>query len=177
MSAGAEMVMAAAGQMSGSSRSLAGATEQGASLEETSASVEELALMTRKNADATTEVVGHRRKSIRARANRTRRCTTWLPQWRASKTRAAGLEDHQDDRRSRSRRTSSRSTRLSRRARGRGGHGLRRGCRRSPQPAHRSAQAAQDTTALISSRSRARRAAPDRSNGSDDVDSSIRTQS
>jgi len=51
---------AAAGQMSGSSQSLSqSATEQAASLEETSASVEELALMTRKNADATTEVVGH----------------------------------------------------------------------------------------------------------------------
>jgi len=60
LSAGAEMVMAAAGQMSGSSQSLSqSATEQAASLEETSASVEELALMTRKNADATTEVVGH----------------------------------------------------------------------------------------------------------------------
>jgi methyl-accepting chemotaxis protein len=60
LSSGAEMVMAAAGQMSGSSQSLSqSATEQAASLEETSASVEELALMTRKNADATTEVVGH----------------------------------------------------------------------------------------------------------------------
>src|SRR5215469_3754888 len=68
LSAGAEMVMAAAGQMSGSSQSLSqSATEQAASLEETSASVEELALMTRKNADATTEVVGHL-KEVDARA-------------------------------------------------------------------------------------------------------------
>ncbi len=60
LSAGAEMVVAAAGQMSGSSQSLSqSATEQAASLEETSASVEQLALMTRKNADATAEVVGH----------------------------------------------------------------------------------------------------------------------
>jgi methyl-accepting chemotaxis protein/methyl-accepting chemotaxis protein-1 (serine sensor receptor) len=68
LSSGAEMVMAAAGQMSGSSQSLSqSATEQAASLEETSASVEELALMTRKNADATTEVVGHL-KEVDARA-------------------------------------------------------------------------------------------------------------
>ncbi len=60
LSAGAEMVVAAAGQMSGSSQNLSqSATEQAASLEETSASVEQLALMTRKNADATAEVVGH----------------------------------------------------------------------------------------------------------------------
>ena len=63
------MVVAAAGQMSGSSQSLSqSATEQAASLEETSASVEQLALMTRKNADATNEVVGHLRE-VDARAN------------------------------------------------------------------------------------------------------------
>src|SRR5499427_4290358 len=69
LSAGAEMVVAAAGQMSSSSQSLSqSATEQAASLEETSASVEQLALMTRKNADATNEVVGHLRE-VDARAN------------------------------------------------------------------------------------------------------------
>jgi methyl-accepting chemotaxis protein len=69
LSTGAELVMAAAGQMSGSSQSLSqSATEQAASLEETSASVEQLALMTRKNADATTEVVGHL-KEVDARAS------------------------------------------------------------------------------------------------------------
>jgi methyl-accepting chemotaxis protein/methyl-accepting chemotaxis protein-1 (serine sensor receptor) len=69
LSSGAEMVVAAAGQMSSSSQSLSqSATEQAASLEETSASVEQLALMTRKNADATTEVVGHLRE-VDARAN------------------------------------------------------------------------------------------------------------
>ncbi|HZT78415.1 MAG TPA: methyl-accepting chemotaxis protein [Vicinamibacterales bacterium] len=60
LSAGAEMVVAAAGQMSSASQGLSqSATEQAASLEETSASVEQLALMTRKNAEATSEVVGH----------------------------------------------------------------------------------------------------------------------
>jgi methyl-accepting chemotaxis protein len=60
LSAGAEMVVAAAGQMSSASQGLSqSATEQAASLEETSASVEQLALMTRKNAEATAEVVGH----------------------------------------------------------------------------------------------------------------------
>ncbi len=60
LSAGAEMVVAASGQVSSSSQSLSqGATEQAASLEETSASVEQLALMTRQNADAANEVVGH----------------------------------------------------------------------------------------------------------------------
>src|SRR5262249_43697068 len=60
LSAGAEMVVAAAGQMSSSSQSLSqSATEQAASLEETSASVEELAQMTRQNVDATSQVVGH----------------------------------------------------------------------------------------------------------------------
>ena len=69
LSSGAELVMAAAGQMSGASQSLSqSATEQAASLEETSASVEQLALMTRKNADATTEVVGHL-KAVDARAS------------------------------------------------------------------------------------------------------------
>jgi methyl-accepting chemotaxis protein len=69
LSAGAEMVVAAAGQMSSSSQSLSqSATEQAASLEETSASVEQLALMTRKNADATNEVVGHLRE-VDNRAN------------------------------------------------------------------------------------------------------------
>ena len=60
LSAGAEMVVSASGQVSSSSQSLSqSATEQAASLEETSASVEQLALMTRKNADAANEVVGH----------------------------------------------------------------------------------------------------------------------
>jgi len=60
LSAGAEMVVAAAGQMSSASQGLSqSATEQAASLEETSASVEQLALMTRRNAEATSEVVGH----------------------------------------------------------------------------------------------------------------------
>ena len=69
LSAGAEMVVTAAGQMSSSSQSLSqGATEQAASLEETSASMEEMASMTRKNADATNEVVGHLRE-VDARAN------------------------------------------------------------------------------------------------------------
>ncbi len=69
LSAGAEMVVAASGQVSSSSQSLSqSATEQAASLEETSASVEELALMTRKNADAANEVVGHLGE-VDARAN------------------------------------------------------------------------------------------------------------
>ena len=69
LSAGAEMVIAASGQVSSSSQSLSqGATEQAASLEETSASVEQLALMTRQNADAANEVVGHLGE-VDARAN------------------------------------------------------------------------------------------------------------
>jgi methyl-accepting chemotaxis protein/methyl-accepting chemotaxis protein-1 (serine sensor receptor) len=69
LSAGAEMVVAAAGQMSNASQSLSqSATEQAASLEETSASVEELAQMTRQNADATSQVVGHLAE-VDARAN------------------------------------------------------------------------------------------------------------
>jgi methyl-accepting chemotaxis protein len=69
LSTGAEMVVAASGQVSSSSQSLSqSATEQAASLEETSASVEELALMTRKNADAANEVVGHLGE-VDARAN------------------------------------------------------------------------------------------------------------
>jgi methyl-accepting chemotaxis protein len=69
LSAGAEMVVAAAGQVSSSSQSLSqSATEQAASLEETSASVEQLALMTRKNADAANQVVGHL-EEVDSRAN------------------------------------------------------------------------------------------------------------
>jgi methyl-accepting chemotaxis protein len=53
---GAEHVLAAANQVSGSSQSLSqGATEQAASLEETSASMEEMASMTRKNAENSQE--------------------------------------------------------------------------------------------------------------------------
>ena len=58
LSTGAEMVVAASGQVSSSSQSLSqSATEQAASLEQTAASVEEMAMMTRKNADAANEVV------------------------------------------------------------------------------------------------------------------------
>ena len=52
LSEGAEQLSSAAGQVSGSSQSLAqGAAEQAASLEETSASSEEMSSMTRKNAE------------------------------------------------------------------------------------------------------------------------------
>ena len=56
LSAGSEQVVAAAGQLSGSSQALSqGATEQASSLEETSASMEEMASMTRRNAENTTQ--------------------------------------------------------------------------------------------------------------------------
>ena len=87
LSAGAEMVVAAAGQMSSSSQSLSqSATEQAASLEETSASVEQLALMTRKNADATNEVVGHLRE-VDARANESNQALSDMV------TSMAGIQD------------------------------------------------------------------------------------
>ena len=87
LSAGAEMVVAAAGQMSGSSQNLSqSATEQAASLEETSASVEQLALMTRKNADATNEVVGHL-KEVDARASESNQALSDMV------TAMAGIQD------------------------------------------------------------------------------------
>ncbi len=87
LSAGAEMVVTAAGQMSSSSQSLSqSATEQAASLEETSASVEQLALMTRKNADATNEVVGHLRE-VDARANESNQALSDMV------TAMAGIQD------------------------------------------------------------------------------------
>jgi methyl-accepting chemotaxis protein len=53
LGAGAEQIVAAAGQVSSSSQSLAeGASQQAASLEETSASIEEMTGMTRRNADS-----------------------------------------------------------------------------------------------------------------------------
>jgi hypothetical protein len=136
LSAGAEMVVAAAGQMSNASQSLSqSATEQAASLEETSASVEELAQMTRLNADATSQVVGHlaevdaRRERVEPGAAR-----HGHRHGRHSGVEPPGVEDHQDDRRDRIPDEHPRAERGGRgRARRRGGHGLRRRRRRSPE--------------------------------------------
>ena len=56
LASGAEQILAAAGQMAGSSQALSqGATEQAATLEETSASMEEMSSMTRQNAEHSTQ--------------------------------------------------------------------------------------------------------------------------
>ncbi len=91
LSEGVAQVTYASGQVATSAQSLSqGATEQAASLEETSASMEEMASMTRQNAEnSQTRPRADERSRRQVPGSPTRRSATWWRRWRRSRSRAS----------------------------------------------------------------------------------------